>query len=160
VKAVGDSIERIVDAIAEGSASQALKAKLGQLEAERDSLQCEQRSLVTEQAPELHPNLPQLYRSRVIDLEKALSRTPVERASASEILRSLISALVVYPGKGRGEVTIRVEGSIPAILDFARQREHSPNKRERIKNRGVVLMVPRGGIEPPTPAFSVQCSTN
>jgi len=24
----------------------------------------------------------------------------------------------------------------------------------------VVLVVPRGGFEPPTPAFSVQCSTN
>jgi hypothetical protein len=23
-----------------------------------------------------------------------------------------------------------------------------------------ILVVPRGGIEPPTPAFSVQCSTN
>jgi hypothetical protein len=23
-----------------------------------------------------------------------------------------------------------------------------------------MIMVPRGGIEPPTPAFSVQCSTN
>jgi hypothetical protein len=25
---------------------------------------------------------------------------------------------------------------------------------------GDKVMVPRGGIEPPTPAFSVQCSTN
>jgi hypothetical protein len=25
---------------------------------------------------------------------------------------------------------------------------------------GFLGMVPRGGIEPPTPAFSVQCSTN
>ena len=104
-------------------------------------------SLVTEQAPERHPNLPRLYRSRVADLEKALSRPTVERASASEILRSLISAIVVYPGEGRGEVTIKVEGSIPAILDFATQRERAPNTRERMKNRGVVLMVPRGGIE-------------
>jgi hypothetical protein len=23
-----------------------------------------------------------------------------------------------------------------------------------------IMVVPRGGIEPPTPAFSVQCSTN
>ena len=151
LKAIENSIERIVDAIAEGTASQALKGKLVRLEAEMESLKSEERSLVTEQAPELHPNLPALYRSRVTDLEKALTRTPLEQASATEIIRSLISGIVVFPGESRGDVTIRVEGSIPAILELARQRERAPNRRERMRNRGVVLLVPRGGIEPPTP---------
>ncbi len=151
LKANRDGIGRIVDAIAEGTASKALKAKLERLEEESENLNAEQKALVTEQPPELHPNLPALYRSQVGDLERALTRTPVERASASEIIRSLISRIVVSPGEGRGAVTISVEGSIPAILDLARQRERAPNERERMQNRGVVLMVPRGGIEPPTP---------
>jgi hypothetical protein len=86
----------------------------------------------------------------------------MERAAASEILRSLIFGIFVYPGKDRGEVKIKVEGSVPDILEFAaRQRGHGQGaKGERKPNRSVVLVVPRGGIEPPTPAFSVQCSTN
>jgi hypothetical protein len=32
-------------------------------------------------------------------------------------------------------------------------------ENEEIQN-WILVMVPRGGIEPPTPAFSVQCSTN
>jgi hypothetical protein len=104
-----------------------------------------------EHAPELHPNLPVLYRRRVGDLEQALTRSPAARAHASEILRSLISGIIVYPGGARGKVRIRVEGSIPAILDFARQRERAPNGRERTQNRSVTLMVPREGTRQPQP---------
>ena len=32
-------------------------------------------------------------------------------------------------------------------------------KTKQNQNR-IFVLVPRGGIEPPTPAFSVQCSTN
>jgi hypothetical protein len=45
----------------------------------------------------------------------------------------------------RGEVTIKLEGSIPAILVFARQRERPSNGRDRTPNRGAALMVPREG---------------
>jgi site-specific DNA recombinase len=128
--------------------------KLEDLENELECLAAEEAGIVTERAPELHPNLPELYRRRVADFEAALKRTPTEQAAAGEILRSLIARILVHPGKGRGEVQIQVEGSIPAILDFAQQR------RERSPNRSVAMVVPRGGFEPPTPAFSVQCSTN
>jgi hypothetical protein len=35
-------------------------------------------------------------------------------------------------------------------------------KAHYVEVKGIAsnMMVPRGGIEPPTPAFSVQCSTN
>ena len=163
LSAVQSSIDRIVNAIAEGTASKALKAKLDQLETEKESLESEQRAIVAEGSPpELHPSLPEIYRRRVNDLEAALTRTEMERAAASEILRSLIFGIFVYPGKDRGEVKIKVEGSVPDILEFAaRQRGHGQGaKGERKPNRSVVLVVPRGGFEPPTPAFSVQCSTN
>ena len=39
-------------------------------------------------------------------------------------------------GVQRGEVTIKLEGSFPAILVFARQRERPSNGRDRTPNRG------------------------
>jgi hypothetical protein len=78
--------------------SQSLTAKLGQLETEKARLQSEQRAADVMEAPELHPNLPELYRRRVAGLEKTLTLTAMDRASASEILRSLISGIIVFPG--------------------------------------------------------------
>ena len=68
---IDDSIARMVDAIAEGTGGRALNTKLGQLESEREKLIEEKRSVAVQQAPELHPNLPELYRRRVVDLEHA-----------------------------------------------------------------------------------------
>ena len=147
-------IDRIVEAIAEGTASRSLREKLSDLEADKDRLARELTASEAKREPvELHPNLPELYRRRVADLENALKRAPAERAAAREILRSFIEGVVVYPGDRRGETTIKLEGSIAAVLDFARFRssEQAPNGSERSPNRSVVLMVPRGGIEPPTP---------
>src|SRR4051794_30641836 len=50
-------------------------------------------------------------------------------------------------------------------LKATNQSFEAPGLRVRSRTvlclkRSVLLMVPRGGIEPPTPAFSVQCSTN
>jgi site-specific DNA recombinase len=144
---VMNRIARVVDAIADGTASAALKAKLSELELEKARLEAEQQAINdTVSVPDIHPNLPELYRRRVADIERALTETEAERAAASEILRSLIECIVVYPGAHRGETVIAVEGSIPAILDFANRRQG-----ERSTNRSVAMVVPRGGIEPPTP---------
>jgi site-specific DNA recombinase len=96
--------------------------------------------------PEIHPNLPQLSRRRVADLQRALTSIPEDRDAAAAILRSLTEKIVVHPGKRRGETTIFVEGSIPAILSFANGRRDQPLSR-----RSLAMVVPRGGIEPPTP---------
>jgi site-specific DNA recombinase len=140
-------IDRIVEAIAEGSASSSLKAKLSVLEADKERLGAELKASEARHEPvELHPNLPELYRRRVADLEGALTRAPAERAAAREILRSFIERVVVYPGDRRGETIIKLEGSIAAILDFAqlRSRERTPYSGDRTPNRSVVKMVPQG----------------
>ncbi len=69
--------------------------------------------------------------------------------------RQLIEGIVVHPGERRGETQIEVTGSIAAILEMACQAP-----KEQTPNRSVGMMVPRGGIEPPTRGFSVRCSTN
>ncbi len=147
LKNVEERIKRVVDAIADGTASMALKAKLAELELERARLAAEEQAgNDTVEVPDIHPNLAGLYKRRVAELERVLAQSSVERAAASDLLRSLIERILVYPGKRRGETVIAVEGSIPAILEFAGRR-----KDERPIDRSVAMVVPRGGIEPPTP---------
>ena len=149
-------IDRIVDAIADGTASGALKATLADLGAEKEQLEDERQGLnATSDVADLHPNLPELYRRRVAELEVTLRRCPAERAATGQILRPPIEGIVVHPGERHGETRIEVAGSIVAILDMAYR---SPG--EQTRTRSVALVVPRGGIEPPTRGFSVRCSTN
>jgi len=141
LKGTSQRIDRIVNAIAEGTSSQALKAKLTDLEAEKDRLETEQREFTgTSEVVDLHPNLPELYRRRVTDLESTLRHSPVERAAASQILRQLIEGIVVYPGERRGETQIELTGSITAILEMAGQAS-----KEQTPTRSVGVVVPRGG---------------
>jgi site-specific DNA recombinase len=135
-------IDRIIDAIADGTASPTLKAKLSELETEKAHLGAS-RGPAHDELPEIHPNLPQLYKRRGADLQRVLTS---DRDAAAEILRSLIRQIVVRPGKRRGETLITVTGSIPAILEFA-----GNHTRRSAPERSVAMVVPRGGIEPPTP---------
>jgi site-specific DNA recombinase len=154
--AVNSRIGRIVNAIADGTSSPSLRAKLTELEAEKQHLE----TGVNANAParctlDLHPSLPDLYRRKVETLENALGKTETERALACNILQSLIEKIVVSPGKRRGETLVKVMGSIPAILELASRKSQEQNS-----NQSVALMVPRAGIEPATRGFSVRCSTN
>jgi site-specific DNA recombinase len=139
-------IERIVDAISDGTASTSLRARLMDLERQRDRLEQELREVgTTPSLPELPSDLPEIYRRQVAELEATLFGHEVERAAATEILRSLIEGIEVRPGKSPRETTIEVTGSITGILDVALgSLKYGPN-------RSVGKVVPRGGIEPPTP---------
>ena len=58
-------------------------------------------------------------------------------------------------------------GPLPSLQNESRTRTPNPRsqgwekrKKDKYFQCRFAMMVPRGGIEPPTPAFSVQCSTN
>jgi hypothetical protein len=55
-------------------------------------------------------NLPS--EEAVIRFETALTRTATERAYATQILRDLISGIIVFPRNGRGEVKIKIVSAI------------------------------------------------
>jgi hypothetical protein len=65
--------------------------------------------------PILHPNLPALYRRRVEALEEALSH-PETAGPATEALRALVNAILVFPGERRGEVSVTLRGDLAAFL--------------------------------------------
>ena len=71
-----------------------------------------------EPMPDMHPNLPELYRRKIEVLEEAL-RDPSAAAAATEALRTLIDAILVYPGERRGEVTRELRGDLAAFLHLA-----------------------------------------
>jgi len=70
----------------------------------------------------VHPNLPEVYRRKVADLETALN-DPAIQIEASSILRGLIDAVVLHPGSRRGEVRAELHGELAALLRFAEERE-------------------------------------
>ena len=96
--------------------------------------------------PSLHPNLAELYKRKVIALEKALN-DPEIRSEAGEILRSLIDRIEImwtpdatgYSGAGdsapntRGatepsEVAVFLYGELAAVIGLAEENGAIENK--------------------------------
>lgn len=156
LETVTTRITRVADAIADGGPLASLRAKLNELELERAHLESEQLQLGNlASVPDIHPNLPELYKPGVFELERVLRENEDERTSAANVLRSLIRRIVVHPGGSRGETKISVQGSLTDILEFANSAAGTT-----LVHRSVGMVVPGGGFEPPTRRFSVACSTN
>lgn len=110
-------IDGILEAIERGIITDSTKSRLMELEAEHKRLE---EALGTQPAamPAIHPNLPELYRRKVADLEVELN-DPTISAEAKEVLRSLIDKVVIYSGEKRGEVHLQLHGELAGILRMA-----------------------------------------
>jgi site-specific DNA recombinase len=109
----------MVQTIADTGGSRSLVQELRHLEQRQTELTQKLSATDTPEAlPALHPNLAQVYRQKVSDLEQALA-DPLVSAAAVEALRSLIDAIVVYPGPKRGEVRIELRGDLAAFMHLA-----------------------------------------
>ncbi len=104
-------IERLVDALMNGTPAAAVNDRLKALEQRRLDLE---RDLAhaTAPAPRLHPNLAEVYRRKVATLINLLDRD--DAAEVREQVRGLISAIVLTPEDGTLRVAIR--GELAAIL--------------------------------------------
>ena len=96
--------------------SKAMVTELRALEDRHAELSAE---IATAGAPEpmpvLHPNLPANYRRRVERLERAMEN-PMTASGAAEALRSVIDAIMVFPGDKRGEVSVKLRGDLAAFM--------------------------------------------
>ena len=92
---VSRRLEGLIEAIADGLRTPGLKAKLEELEQRKAELESD-AATTPPATPHLHPNLAELYRRKVEDLQTALSDAAV-RTEATEILRGLIEAINVRP---------------------------------------------------------------
>ena len=104
-------IDRLVDALANGTPPAAVNDRLIALEARRIALEAE---IATTQAPapRLHPNLAELYRQRVAELAAALRAEDADHARS--VIRGLVEEIRLLPEGDRHRIEVR--GELGAIL--------------------------------------------
>jgi site-specific DNA recombinase len=135
-------IDNLVDAIAEGVASAAMKAKLTSAERERGAIAKELATVTDDEVVELHPSAIDAYRAKVAELQVALATDGEVRDRAMGILRQLIDRIEVHPVGNRGTVELHVVGVLPKLFSLAQGRLDEAEK--------VIMVVAEEGFEPPT----------
>jgi site-specific DNA recombinase len=139
-------IDRLVDAIAEGTPASRVKDKLGELETRRLHLEAQLEAAVAP-APRLHPNLAEVYRQRVHDLSAALAQE--DAAEARDIVRGLVETIKLIPEDGR--LRIEVRGELGAILSLAEGARNAQSPRLDAGALGEQIKMVAGiGFEPMT----------
>ena len=137
-------IEGILKAIEDGNYQPTLTERLTQLEARKKELK--QNLKAAPETPDLllHPRLADIYRDKVEKLEEALNE-PQCRAEASEVLRSLIERIVLFPTDDG--LTAELTGDIASILAACGENNRIPDPEESGSQLSVVAGV---GFEPTT----------
>jgi DNA invertase Pin-like site-specific DNA recombinase len=111
---VSRKLRGLIEAIAEGLRAPGLQAKLDELESRKATLEAE-LAAAPPPAPLLHPNLAEIYRRKVADLQAALAE-PATQTEALEILRGLIKRVVLHPAGDGFE--IEIVGEIANMVDL------------------------------------------
>ena len=106
----------------------------------------------------LHPAALRRYEQQLGQLQRALADgIAAGELDAHASIRDLVERVIVSRDPAKpGGVQVDIRGRLAMLLGISVY----PDAVRSGSIRSVGLMVPRGGIEPPTPAFSVQCSTN
>jgi site-specific DNA recombinase len=116
-------LDRLVDRfLKDDNAADALHTKMKQLEARKRELE----TFLTEAEeppPVLHPSMAVIYRERVSGLYEALQQQGA-RAEAADLLRSLVSEIVLTPSAG--ELLIDLRGDLAGILAIASSNKQKP----------------------------------
>jgi site-specific DNA recombinase len=116
---VNRKLRGLIDAIAEGLRGPGLQAKLDELESRKARLEAE-LAAAPPPSPRLHPNLAEIYRRKVVDLQAAMA-DPKTHTEAREILRGLIERVVLHPADNGFE--IELVGEIAAMVDLGAQNK-------------------------------------
>ncbi|MFN8722579.1 MAG: recombinase family protein [Rhodospirillales bacterium] len=105
-------IASILKAVEDGLYHASMKERLAKLEAEKLMIEAELSAEPVVSPVQLHPNLPQMYRRKVEELEAALEHGP-DRDEAREVVRSLIEQVVLTP---RAEVEKGLDATLHGAL--------------------------------------------
>ncbi len=117
IKKIDRDLDMLVDMILRGGAAERLNAKMLIMEARKRELET-RLSQATEPLPLLHPEMAGFYRRQVESLHELLrDGSPAERLAATDILRSLVSAIVLSPTPDG--LDIDVQGDLAGILKIA-----------------------------------------
>jgi DNA invertase Pin-like site-specific DNA recombinase len=139
VDKVNRSIDRALTFILEGDGDPgSVRQKLADLEARKRDLERSLNQADPTPTLEIHPNLGELYRRKVSELESLLDDEDT-KPQATDILRSLIQRIEISAGQTRGHAEVRIFGALASILDFAVESTHA--KATANGGFGRVLMV-------------------
>jgi DNA invertase Pin-like site-specific DNA recombinase len=113
-------IERLVDAIADGSASNvaAIGDKLRALEEQLSKLASPPDDNAI--AFEWHPNAVELYKRKIDDLQATLNRDDLVREEATVALRGLVDKIIANPGAKRGQFELELHGHLAAAINMGK----------------------------------------
>src|SRR5882724_9729589 len=114
---VNRKLRGLIEAIAEGLRWPGLQAKLDELEQRKVTLEAALAAALPP-APRLHPNLAEVYRRKVADLQSALADAGTQ-TEALEILRGLIERVALHPADKGFE--IELIGEIAAMVNLGAQ---------------------------------------
>jgi len=144
VKRIERDLDRAVQAILDGVPGTQLKDKVGKLENRKAELE-QMLAEAEEPPPLLHPEMATYYREQVGALHDTLQdETEATRLKAGEILRSLVSEIILTPEAA--ELKIDVRGDLAGILAVSLKTK-TPARRTGVSQ---VEMVAGIGFEPMT----------
>ena len=132
----------VIEAIADGLRAPGLQSRLDELE-QRKALLAAELDAAPPPAPRLHPNLAEVYRKKVADLQTALA-DPATHTEALEILRALIERVEVRPAEDG--FAIELIGEIANMVTFSAGAESVTKE----PYRSSVKVVAGRGFEPLT----------
>jgi hypothetical protein len=126
-----DGVERkiagIFKAIEDGTYSPALKERLAAHEKRKAEIAALLAGSADRQVVHLHPNLSEIYRRKVAELEAELNNDAV-KAEASEILRTLIDKIVLQPAADAPDgLNAELHGDLAAILSLCGEGTRKQN---------------------------------
>jgi site-specific DNA recombinase len=117
-------IKGMLAAIEDGMYQSAMKARMDELGQQKALIEARLIELPPD-VPDVHPNIAELYRTKVIRLADTLAE-PEANGDVREDIRSLIGEVVLTPGEKRGECRATLRGELMGILDFVAERRRSP----------------------------------
>ena len=154
---VDQKIGSMIKAIEDGMYHPAMKERMAQLEADRAALIAEATPMETPKVDVLaHPNLPELYRRKVSELEQLLEGG-AERDEAKDLIRSMIDGVVLTPRKTTNGLDATLYGELGAILSICAAATQGTAPAP---NRGSQFSVVAGAGFGRSPASSVFQATS
>ena len=143
LRSVSQRIRRLVDAIADGTDSPALREQLLELENQKLEFANRIESLKSPIVIEAPKTTGELFRRKVENLQESLNVDDETQHEAGSVLRSLIDSIVMHPGEKRGEIMIDVHGKPDIVFLMA-------DRGSKLTDHRMTTMVAEEGLEPPT----------
>ncbi len=130
--------EKMIQAICDGFANDALKEKMHANEARQKELKAILENTEEEKVL-LHPNLALRYKEEVQNLVGSLNSSE-RRMEAAEILRSLIDKITLTPNTEREKLIVDLYGDLAGILAMSAEEKAAPEYKETLlKQAGSLL---------------------